>query len=142
MECGSCTACCTMFPIASIGKPANARCPHCDSGCLIYEDKPLTCTEYECAYLQVTGIPESLRPDRCGVIFTKRTDRIFSGVLVSGGTVTDEAKQQIQAFIRQGFSVILLSVKKPKPHVILASGHAADTIVKEYEESLGGNLQH
>lgn len=142
MGCSGCTACCTMFPIEAIGKPVDTHCQYCDSGCTIYGHKPRTCSEYECAYLQATGVPETLRPDRCGVIFTKRTERIFSGVLVTGVAVTDAAKQQARDFLRQGYSVVLLSVRKPKPYVMLADGHDAEAVVREYEESLGGHVQH
>lgn len=140
-NCGECTACCTMLPVAAINKPSNTPCQHlCGRGCSIYENRPTTCAEFECAYLHANNIPKSLRPDKCGIIFIKRTDRIFSGVLLSNRKTTEVAKGQIDAFIKQGFSVILMSTKEKKPLLMLAKGHNSDQIMNEYKESLNGDL--
>lgn len=141
-ECGECTACCTLLPVLAINKPANSPCHLlCDRGCSIYETRPTTCAEFECGYLQAgDDVPESLRPDKCGIIFIKRTDRIFSGALMPKIKTTDQAKGQIDAFVKQGYSVVLFSVNEKKPLLMLADGHCADEIMSEYKESLSGNL--
>lgn len=141
-DCGTCTACCTLFPIEPIGKPVNTHCPHCDGGCSIYEDKPQTCTDFECAYLQGKNVPESLSPDKCGVIFTKKSDRIFTGMLILSVEVSDTAKAQIKDFNKQGYSVILLSVKENKPLLKLGQGHNANEIMQEYKEAINADIQH
>jgi Fe-S-cluster containining protein len=106
MECGNCTACCTVLPIKAINKPINTPCPNClRGGCSIYDNKPQTCTEFECAYLQAKNVPVSLRPDRCGVIFIKKTDSRFDGVLIKDRSITETAKAQIEAFKQQGYEV-------------------------------------
>ena len=73
-ECGSCTACCQGW-LASIdldmrpGKP----CKHvCDSGCSIYEDRPVSpCRQFECQWLQHPDrYDDDLRPDISGVIIS------------------------------------------------------------------------
>lgn len=104
-NCGSCTACCFALPINAIAKPKNVLCQYCDGGCSIYENKPTTCTEFQCAYNEVEGVPEALRPDNCGVIFIKRTDSRFDGVVIPDAEVTDMAKRQIESFKSQGFEV-------------------------------------
>ena len=142
MECGACTACCTLLPIAPIGKPVNTPCPHCDGGCSIYQTKPQTCNEFECAYIQAGNASERLRPDVCGIIFYKKTDRIFTGALMPDTETTDVAMQQITSFNEQGYSVVLLSVKENEPYLRLADGHVAEDIMEEYREALDGNLQH
>jgi len=140
-ECGDCTACCTLFPIAPIGKPVNTHCPHCDGGgCSIYDDKPQTCTDFICAYLQGKNLPKELRPDKCGVIFIKHTENIFSGALIHGAKITDIAKGQAMAFNKQGYSVIMLSVDEKHPYVMLADKHEIGSIMKEYKEAMSGNL--
>ena len=107
MECGSCTACCTTLPIKALDKPINTHCQHCvGGGCSIYDSKPQTCTEFECAYIQGSNVPESLRPDKCGVIFIKQDDNTFKGVLIPNMEVTDIAKAQMNDFMKQGFKVI------------------------------------
>lgn len=140
MDCGNCTACCTLLPIAEIGKPINTPCQHCDKGCTIYQGKPKTCTEFECAYIQGKQLPEKLRPDKCGIIFYKRTDHIFTGAIIGGAEVTDAAKQQIASFNEQGYSVVLLSVEEKAPLLCLANGHRAAEVQRDYLEAVSGNV--
>ena len=120
----------------------NTHCQYCDDGCSIYDSKPETCAEFKCAYLDGKNAPEELRPDKCGIIFIKHTDRIFSGALMPNIKITDIAKGQIQSFNDQGFSVAMLSVDESKPYVMLANGHDIEVIMKEYKEAISGNLQH
>ena len=136
--CGDCTACCTLFPIEPIGKPMNTHCQYCESECSIYGNKPQMCTDFECAYLQADNVPEGLRPDKCGVIFTKKTDNMFSGTLIPEVGITDAAKGQIQSFNDQGYSVVLLSLKEKKPLLVLAAGHDAEVVMAEYKEAISG----
>ena len=141
MECGECTACCTLLPIEPIDKPVNTLCEYCNGyGCRIYDTKPQTCTEFECAYLQADGVPEALRPDKCGIIFIKKTDRIFTGAIMPDTKTSDIAKGQIHAFNTQGYSVVLISVNEKAPHLILAKDHNAEAIMGEYVEVLHGDI--
>jgi len=140
MECGECTACCSVLKIDALDKPAYTPCTHCNKGCTIHKTKPQTCTEFECGYYQGKNIPIELRPDNCGIIFIKKTDRIFSGLIVPGVEVTDIAKGQIKAFNDQGYSVILLKQGANQFHLMLADGHRAEDIYKEYQEYLSGNI--
>jgi Fe-S-cluster containining protein len=105
-NCGGCTACCNVLLIQDIHKPVNTACPNCTKdGCSIYSNKPQTCNEFECAYLHGKNVPESLRPDNCGVIFVKRSDTRFDGVVIPNAEVTDMAKAQVESFKRQGYEV-------------------------------------
>lgn len=140
MNCDGCTACCILLPIDAISKPVNTDCQYCNNGCRIYESRPQTCADFECAYLQGRNLPRSLRPDECGIIFIKRTDRIFSGVLMADMQPTNAAKGQIDAFVKQGYSVILSSLSEKKPLIMLADGHDSNEVMDEYKEALSGNL--
>jgi hypothetical protein len=139
-NCDGCTACCTLLPVTEINKPRNVTCEHCAVGCSIYKDRPQSCRDFECAYLQGNNIPESLRPDKCGIMFIKKTDRIFVGFLVPGVKITEEAKGQIDSFQKQGFSVILFSTKEEKPLLKLSKKHRTSEIIAEYNETLNGNI--
>ena len=140
-ECGECTACCTLFPIGPINKPLNTHCPNCvGNGCSIYNNKPQTCTDFKCAYLEGKNIPKELRPDRCGIIFSKNTDRIFTGAIIQGVKVTNIAKEQIVSFNKQGYSVVLVSVDEKYPRVMLSREHEIDMIMTEYKEVISGNV--
>jgi len=73
--CGTCTACCDVIGVDTVGKPYYARCPHLDhahpgGACTIYSDRPHTCRDYRCAWhLGMLGPRVDRRPDQCGVVF-------------------------------------------------------------------------
>lgn len=72
MTCGTCTACCTVFSISELEKPAGKTCEHACAGCMIYEKRPQTCRTYFCLYADekaaALDLPEWARPDKIGVI--------------------------------------------------------------------------
>lgn len=139
-KCGECRVCCTVLPIEEISKPIGTVCPHYCDGCKIHNTKPQVCADFNCAYLEASDlIPITLRPDQCGVMFFKNNERIFSCIVSEDIGMTDVAKNQIASFNRQGYSVILLSLDK-QPHIILAEGHIASEIYKEYTGILNGNI--
>ena len=46
-------------------------CQHCSgSNCTIYEDRPTQCRDFYCLWRRVGTMPDQLRPDRTGVMFT------------------------------------------------------------------------
>jgi len=139
MECGNCTVCCTVCVIPELNKKAGEHCVNCSgTNCKIWGDHPQTCKEFECAYYQ-GGNNIELRPDKCGIMFYKRSDRIFIGVVVPDTKVTDLAKAQIASFNKQGYSVIMMKLGE-NPHIILAEGHTAKEIEEEHRRILNGNL--
>jgi Fe-S-cluster containining protein len=71
LECGTCTACCTIMAVTELNKPARWACPHVASaGCGIYAARPESCRAFNCVWLRgAIGDDESLRPDRLGVLF-------------------------------------------------------------------------
>lgn len=131
MECGDCTVCCTLSVVLELNKKAGEHCFHCiDNGCEIYGKHPQVCKDFECAFLQ-GGTNIELRPDKCGIMFVKKNERIFSGMLVPDMSVSDLAKKQIASFKQQGYSVVLLKFGE-KPHIELAKGHSRKEIYDEY----------
>lgn len=139
--CGECTACCTLSVVKELNKKAWETCGHCilKKGCGIYGKHPQECRDFECAYLQ-GGNTVELRPDKCGIMFFKINEKIFSGVLVPDVPVTDMAKGQIESFNKQGYSVVLIK-KGETPHIKLAANHDKNDIYKEYIELLkNGNI--
>ena len=52
-NCGSCTACCRVYSIKELGKPAGTWCQHCavGKGCKVYAERPKPCVEFTCAWL-------------------------------------------------------------------------------------------
>ncbi len=139
--CGECTACCTLSVVKDLDKGAGVTCKHCvlTQGCSIYADRPKVCKEFECAYLQ-GGSNIKLRPDKCGIMFVKVNERIFTGIFVPGVEVTDIARGQVNAFRQQGYSVILVK-QGEKPHIEVGLGRDKHEVYNEYLELLkNGNI--
>jgi len=103
MECGGCTACCYAFPVNDAGKAGFKKCKHEDGKCLIYENRPQVCKDYECAWLGQPTAPLELRPDKCGVIFTKLDDETMQVTLLR----KPESIAVLQAydFKKQGYKI-------------------------------------
>jgi len=68
-ECGECKLCCKCLSIVEIVKPGGKWCPHAKGkGCDIYEDRPPSCKQFRCAWLD--GLtPEEFRPDKVHAVF-------------------------------------------------------------------------
>jgi hypothetical protein len=70
-RCGKCRMCCWLFPL--IEKPARSWCCHSKpDGCDCYKRRPQVCREYRCLYLVDHTLPDTWRPDRSGIIITRR----------------------------------------------------------------------
>ena len=122
MECGECTVCCTLSVVDELNKKAWERCFNCiGNGCSIYGKHPQVCKDFECAYLQ-GGNNIELRPDKCGVMFWKKSERIFCGAMMPGVPITDVVLKQIASFKNQGYSLVLLKIGE-KPYIELSEGH-------------------
>jgi hypothetical protein len=140
-KCGECTACCTVSAVKALDKKVWETCTHCsNNSCSIYGDHPDQCKEFKCAYLQSKTDNILLRPDKCGIMFVKKNDRIFTGMIVPNTPMTDTAKKQVVSFYRQGYSVVLLT-KDEEPVLMTAPGHNGNEIREEYIKLLTyGNL--
>jgi hypothetical protein len=68
-------------------------------------------------YAQVANVPEKLRPDNCKVIFEKLSDDTIHGTVDARFEVTDSAKKQAEAFIQQGYTVVLGASDFRKPMI-------------------------
>lgn len=109
-HCGSCTACCRVFDIPQVQKPAGVWCQHCDigKGCKIYEARPQPCVEFECLWLLSQKredpnehLPASLRPDRCKVVFAPSTDENVMAALTMPGTPMAWQRKDVRALINR-----------------------------------------
>jgi len=107
-HCGSCTACCRVFDIAELQKPAGKWCDHCaiGSGCTIYEARPKACVEFECLFLLSQKrddarehLPLSLRPDKCKVVFAPSTNENVVAALTMPGAPLAWERKDVRALI-------------------------------------------
>lgn len=71
--CGTCTACCLLPTIDTpeLKKPPGVLCPHCTgTACGIYERRPQPCRTFHCLWRRIAQMPDAMRPDRIGVMFS------------------------------------------------------------------------
>ena len=69
--CGTCTACCTLFPIdqPDLVKQAGVPCQHlAGSGCGLHPNWPKVCGEWFCGWRRLPRLGDEWRPDRSGIV--------------------------------------------------------------------------
>lgn len=71
--CGTCRLCCKLLAVNEISKPRCQWCTYASvAGCDIYGQRPQSCRDFECVWLQSQRkerpLPLALRPDQCGVV--------------------------------------------------------------------------
>jgi hypothetical protein len=81
-ECGKCNLCCRIMGVRELDKPRNIWCQHVvkGKGCSIHPDRPATCREFECIWLQNQDLPDEFRPDRIHAFLTSTAEE--GGVVV------------------------------------------------------------
>jgi len=116
-QCGSCYACCLCLGIQRLGKKAYQCCPNvvastkssCSGRCGIHPNHPEECKKYSCLWLQGAfdsmfplDVIDSLRPDRCGVLFSSVMSLVSSNTSVltcyevyPGSTDSDPGKSLV-----------------------------------------------
>lgn len=65
--CDGCTMCCKLLSIDVLEKPRAVWCTHCDTkrGCEIYEDRPVACRTFHCAWRRMAELDERWKPSKC-----------------------------------------------------------------------------
>lgn len=137
MNCEGCTLCCKLFNIPWMNSPEGKYCEKCepDKGCKIYDTIPEKCKSYKCAYNQAPNLNTDLRPDKCGIVFEKATDKIFYGTLDTNFVMNDVIDKQIKSFLEKGFSVVLRHLYIPAPVIFNSENTTAENIWKELKET-------
>lgn len=105
--CGDCKACCVVFRVEELQKPAKVACKNLGNiGCAIYSARPSSCRNYQCVWSQgFFGVNQ--RPDLLGLVVSFSEDENIlqqkTGIRLlvirqvwDGAADTDEAK----AFVR------------------------------------------
>ena len=117
-KCGTCTACCRVFAIPELDKPAGKWCQHCDIGvgCKIYENRPERCIDFKCMWLLSFehikgGWSVEQRPDKCKVVFAPTTNpHIIAGTTFPGTLDAwhkGEARKIIDNLLKAGVRVVI-----------------------------------
>lgn len=106
--CGECTACCDGNLKSNSHGNTFANRNACvflvKKVCSIYEDRPNTCRNYQCAWSQ-TLFDEDLRPDKCGVLISVETNpntqEQFFKVLQIDKDISFDVMNRIQMSIKE-----------------------------------------
>jgi hypothetical protein len=122
-SCGGCTVCCKVLQVNDTPggpKPAGVACPYLnaeDSGCTIYETRPATCKSFECMYIKLARrsdveTPETLRPDKSGVMIVHNPQRLYFTCHVYDPARPEawrapEVQEVILRLLEEGFKVII-----------------------------------
>lgn len=138
-ECGDCTLCCTVLEVPEFQKRPMNCCSHCDKGCSIYHNRPTSCRNFECLWLQ-GDLSEAMRPDKVHFCLEKLPNvpvilaSIEPGWSHTLGVNTDEL---ISYYIDKGYSVV-----GTNGAVLLMEDHSVDDIweyIKQSAKELGYN---
>lgn len=115
--------------------PAGELCKHCnDIGCEIFNTAPKDCLIYECAYIQMDKASINIRPDKCGVIFEKISNKIFIGTIDPNQIKPQKiVMKQISAFLNDGYSVILYRPKIKKIIIFNTSDRTKESVWFEFK---------
>lgn len=110
-SCGSCTLCCRVLEIQALDKPAGLLCRHnTGSGCRIYPERPEACARWHCLWRRIGALPDALRPDRCGVMFSLDS-RPPAADAPDGACIVGRAAQDVRDFDRpetvEGFAMFV-----------------------------------
>lgn len=131
MECSGCTICCKDLNIPETDSKEGNLCQHCEEGvgCNIYSERPEACKIFECCWKQMKITTEELRPDKCGVLFEKWSDRV-----IVGSTETNISKliiNQIGYFQKEGISVLIVNQNEKTRTFYLADGHTIQSVKED-----------
>ena len=113
-ECGNCALCCKLLNVPGVCDQGT-QCRYADTtrnggACRIYNGRPKVCSGYNC-FWRAESWPESLRPDRCNVIFEALPG--VKTVLVSVEPSQPDAWKKNEIM-----KVIEILVKKGRPLVL------------------------
>lgn len=96
--CGPCTACCSVLAIEALGKPAGILCGHnTGAACGIYAQRPDACARWHCLWRRIDSLPDALRPDRSGVMFSMDSRPPVAGA-PEGACIVGRAVAGVQTF--------------------------------------------
>lgn len=134
MSCGTCIMCCKLMAVEELSKPAGRWCQHCDKGCSIYPERPPSCREFECVYLQNAAIfPPLLRPDKSKCVLTATKEGNLT-VIVDPGYPDAWKKQPVSDVILaalKGSDVVVISFGPTRRKLFVKKGKAKNSVTTQ-----------
>ena len=73
-HCGDCSLCCKVLGIPELDKPKDSWCPNFAAGigCRVYEDRPPSCHNFSCRWLNDTSLGPEWKPSVCKMVLDSR----------------------------------------------------------------------
>lgn len=90
-------------------------------------------------WLQSTA-PIEIRPDNCGIVFEKLSDRLIYGSVLK--PITKAGAQQAHAFVEQGFSVVLAKNTGDSMRILVNPEHTKENVDQEFRQHLRDRYGH
>lgn len=124
-DCGECMVCCKHLSISApnFHKPADVLCGNCiiNQGCQIYETRPNVCRTWHCLWRRIESMPDELRPDKSGAIFSLLINydqmELFENAYIVCMSLEDRSvfqrpqiAEQIEKFVVEGLLPVFLSI--------------------------------
>ena len=77
-SCAGCTMCCKLMAVVELSKPDGRWCSHCEigKGCKIYVERPASCRDFYCVYLENPTLQEHWKPSHSRMVVTRQPFRI------------------------------------------------------------------
>lgn len=110
--CGSCTLCCKVMKVNELDKPVGQWCKHCvtTNGCQIYPDRPQSCRDFQCLWLQ-GHLPEDWKPNKIKTVLWMEQDEVLMWHEDPNGPETSrhgETAETLQRMVEAGAVVVIV----------------------------------
>ncbi len=151
-DCGDCGACCDVLKIDTpdLRKPAGTPCIHrSPQGCAIHAARPDICRAWFCGWRRMAWLPDTARPDLCGLMvsldFVREPRNCLEGVSIVVRSLTGTAAfesaaaesildglcdQLVPVWLNDGSRKVLIHPDSEVAHLVI-SGEAPPAYLRD-----------
>lgn len=131
--------CCKLLGIEALEKPRLTLCTHCTvgKGCGIYEERPIECADFYCAWLVNPGLGEEWRPRDAKMMIA--FDAVSNRVVVHVDPQRSDAWKK-QPHYRQIKNMAVQALRN-QGHLLVWQGREAIVVLPDRDVSLGSNAE-
>jgi hypothetical protein len=133
--CGTCTLCCKVFDVPSLGKPAGQWCRHCapGRGCGIHETRPEHCRSFHCLWMTAPWLGPEWKPERSKMVLTVDPATRYLLVQVDPGSAAAWKREPYYGQLKQWAAASL----PEKRHVVVFVNKSATVVLPDRDVALG-----
>jgi hypothetical protein len=126
-ECDGCTLCCTLTHVPELAKPIGKTCEFCDRGCTVYEARPKSCRDFECAWLK-GDMPNWMKPNKAHVMIESFPDSSIVIALPETGHEQSWKTKKVEEALKNQYQDKGISVIASDRLALLAKGHTIESV--------------